>query len=125
MKVNLSEFSYGYAVTEELIYWRGTTVTAAPYFPSLYIEGQAGAGFDVMINRPGTPLFIQFKLAEYIKQLSNRIDEERKGYEVRYVAPIFHRSEDLNEHYLDRTVCENSIFFSPLDIGRFSDNKEH
>ena len=49
MKPNISEFIYGYALTSELISWHGTSITAAPVFPSLYQEGQAGGGYDVML----------------------------------------------------------------------------
>jgi len=44
-----SEFSYGYAVTEDLIIGSGSSVTIAPIFPSLIEEGQVG--FDVLIER--------------------------------------------------------------------------
>ena len=64
MKPQISEFSYGYALTDELIHWHGTNLTAAPIFPSLYQEGQVGGGYDLMLQRPGLPLFLQFKLAD-------------------------------------------------------------
>jgi len=40
MKPQVSEFSYGYALTGELIHWQGTNLTAVPISPSLYQEGQ-------------------------------------------------------------------------------------
>jgi len=55
MKPQISEFSYGYALTDELIHWHGTNLTAAPIFPSLYQEGQVGGvGGDVvkLFKRP-------------------------------------------------------------------------
>ncbi len=64
MKPEMSEFSYGYALTDELIHWHGTSLTAAPIFPSLYQEGKSGGGYDVMLQRSGIPLFLQFKLAD-------------------------------------------------------------
>ena len=39
MRPDLSEFSYGYALTENLIQWVGTSLTAAPVFPSLLKKG--------------------------------------------------------------------------------------
>ena len=63
MKPNISEFSFGYALTSELIHWYGMPITAAPIFPSTYQEGQAGGGYDVMLNQPGLPLFLQYKLS--------------------------------------------------------------
>ena len=45
MRPMLSEFSYGYALTEELVSGGTANLTAAPIFPSLYAEGQIGGGW--------------------------------------------------------------------------------
>ena len=50
MEPEFSEFSYGYALTDELIHWNGTKLKAAPVFPSLYDEG-AGKGYDLKLDR--------------------------------------------------------------------------
>jgi hypothetical protein len=57
MEARLTEFSYGYCVTEELANGTGPGFKAAPYFPSLYAEGKEGGGFDVQL---GSALFLQF-----------------------------------------------------------------
>jgi hypothetical protein len=49
METRLTEFSYGYCVTEEFANGMGAGLKAAPYFPSLYIEGKAGSA----TNSPG------------------------------------------------------------------------
>ena len=59
MKPEISEFSYGFALTNELVGW--VALSAAPVFPSLIEEGKAGGGYDVKLERPGVPLFLQFK----------------------------------------------------------------
>lgn len=59
MKPEISEFSYGFALTNELVGW--VALSAAPVFPSLIEEGKAGGGYDVKLDRPGVPLFLQFK----------------------------------------------------------------
>lgn len=59
MKPEISEFSYGFALTNELVGW--IALSAAPVFPSLIEEGKAGGGYDVKLDRPGVPLFLQFK----------------------------------------------------------------
>jgi hypothetical protein len=46
-----SEFSYGFAVTENLVSNPGSNITVALVFPSLIEENQVG--FDVMLQRPG------------------------------------------------------------------------
>ena len=66
MRPDLSEFSYGYALTEDLIQWAGTPLTAAPLFPTLLQEGQSGGGWDVQLPFQGVPLFLQFKLSDFM-----------------------------------------------------------
>lgn len=153
MRPDISEFSYGYAVTDELIHWHGTTVTASPFFPSLYREGRAGGGYDVMLQRPGLPLFLQFKLSDCM--VTNRarearlgllttpyyrmhlrparhslqhemlLDLENNGQEVYYSAPAFHRSEELNDVYLAHEVRNRSIWVRPSFIGQLPDQYDH
>lgn len=153
MKPDISEFSYGYALTDELINWHGTTLTAAPVFPSLYQEGQAGGGYDVMLQRPGLPLFLQFKLshcmvrgtaqevkegifqppfyrmhlrpARHSDQHEMLLDLENAGNEVYYSAPAFHTSDEFNEAYLLHRVKDRSLWIRPSQIGPLPDNDEH
>jgi hypothetical protein len=66
MNPDFSEFSYGYAVTEELVASLKATVVAAPIFPSLYEEGKKGGGYDVKIPLSGKPIFLQFKLSNHL-----------------------------------------------------------
>jgi len=63
-----SEFSYGYALTDNLVAGQGSSVAVAPIFPSLIEEGQVG--FEVLIARPSIPLFLQFKLAHRMTRRS-------------------------------------------------------
>lgn len=64
MRPRISEFSYGYAVMEEISRRYRHIFISAPVFPSLYREGRSGGGYDVRINRAiGFPLFLQFKLS--------------------------------------------------------------
>ena len=153
MKPNISEFSYGYAITEELIHWNGTNITAAPVFPSLYEEGQPGGGYDVMLKRPGIPLFLQFKLSDfmvrstaqecqdglftipfyrmhlrpsrYSAQHEMLLDLEKDGNEVYYSAPAFHEPVELNEAYINHQVKVRSIWLRPSWIGYLRDGENH
>lgn len=75
MKSNISEFSYGFAVVNELVNWPGRDLTSAPYFPSLRRE--AHLGYDVKLDRPGLPLFLQFKLSD--RMVRNNAKEIRDG----------------------------------------------
>jgi hypothetical protein len=51
MTPEISEFSYGFALTNEIVGW--APVNAAPLFPSLIEEGRAGGGYDVALNLSG------------------------------------------------------------------------
>lgn len=153
LKPNISEFSYGYALTEELVKGLGTNITAAPVFPSLYQEGQKGGGWDVKLQKGGIPLFIQFKLSHYLKtaganerksghftrpyyrmylrpikhsrQHELLMDLEQEGNEVYYSAPGFHEPDELNDAYLKKQVKNRSIWIKPSDIGVIKDDAKH
>ncbi len=153
MRPNISEFSYGYALIDELIHWHGTQLTAAPVFPSLYQEGQSGGGYDAMLQRPGLPLFLQFKLSDcmvrntaqevkngicstpfyrmYIRpsrhsrQHEMLLDLENTGNEVFYSAPAFHTPEELNDAYLFHHMLDRSLWLKPSAIGSLPDDDWH
>lgn len=153
MRPDFSEFSYGYAVTEEIVASSKAILVAAPLFPSLYEEGKAGGGYDVKIPSKGTPVFLQFKLSDCLERTNAKeypspilglpyyrmylrsrnhsdqhqllIDLEKSGESVFYIAPEFHLPSELNNFYLSKTVISNSAAFSPVDIGPLSDDKQH
>jgi len=153
MRPTISEFSYGFALTSELLQAPGMAVTAAPVFPSLIQEGQTGGGWDVKLDKPGMPLFLQFKLCDVMTRRSCRevrdadfnlpcyrmhlrsarvsrqhemlLDLEQAGNEVYYSAPIFHTPEELNSCFLSRNVRSQSIWLSPSDIGPLPDSENH
>ena len=153
MKPQFSEFSYGYAVTEELVSLYRAFLIAAPMFPSLYDEGQLGGGYDVQIPISGRPVFLQFKLSDQLKGKNSKehkrglmglpyyrmhirpakhseqhrllLDLEASGQTVFYIAPEFHLPAELNLFYLNRTVVLNSAAYSPQAIGPMPDDDEH
>lgn len=151
MEARLTEFSYGYCVTEELASGASPRLIAAPYFPSLYTEGKEGGGYDVRI---GSALFLQFKLSEEMTRRSatesqlqllsppfyrfwlHRRDrsnqhqmlialESQPGNQVYYIAPKFAEVNELDRAYRNREVVERSAMFSPNDIGPLPDDKYH
>ncbi len=150
MKPDISEFSYGYAITENLVTNSPLTLEAAPIFPSLIEEGRQGGGYDVGLPFEGMPLFLQFKLSEYM--ISSRSKEsgsisipyyrmklrptrhssqhpmllnlENNGSVVYYVAPKFHTPIELNDAYLSRQVLVRSVFIKPSYIGSL-DTRDH
>ena len=122
MRNDITEFSFAYAFTEEFVRFMDHELDFAPYIPNLKEEGNVH--YDLQLSW-GIPLFIQFKLSEYIKLLSSRVREYREGHfttpfyrfelrtegdneqhnklvalnssgeVVNYVAPIFHELEDF------------------------------
>ena len=153
MKPNITEFSYGYALTAELIHWHGISLTEAPAFPSLYQEGQPGGGYDVKLPGRGILLFLQFKLsdcmtrntaqevkddiflppfyrmhlrsARYSAQHEMLLKLENKGNAVYYAAPEFHTPEEFNEAYLLHKMGVRSLWIKPSDIGLLPDDRDH
>lgn len=152
MYPDFSEFSYGYAVTEEIVTKYKARVIGAPRFPSLYEEGKKG-GYDVKIPLKGIPIFLQFKLSDYLERTNAKehksgllgvpyyrmslrptrhsdqhqllIALELSGETVFYITPEFHLSSELNKHYLNKQVLINSAAFSPTTIGLLPDQDDH
>lgn len=152
MHSDFSEFSYGYAVTEELVTKNKAKIIAAPRFPSLYEEGKKG-GYDVKIPLAGKPAFLQFKLSDCLERRNAKefrngvlnvpyyrmhlrparhsdqhqllLDLENSGESVFYIAPEFHLPAELNQHYLSKSVVAQSAAFAPSDIGPLPDDDDH
>lgn len=155
MRLGFSEFSFGYAFTENLIRSSAAGPSTAPTFPNLVQEAQLG--YDVKIDLPGVPLFFQFKLpklmmrksAREISQLALRglsvpffrmplmrrdlsdqhihlIDlEARFPNSVLYASPLFDSAAGFNRAYGLAEVHRRSALFSPNDIGPMPDDANH
>lgn len=155
MKVGYTEFSFGYAFTENLIRSSPIAPVGAPVFPNLIQEG--AWGFDIRINFPGAPLFLQYKLPELMRrgtafEIANwscpglsvpffRIAMMRRDISrqhellmnlasryprnVFYAAPTFENVPAFDRAYNAAAVAQRSVFFSPTDIGPLPDDKIH
>jgi hypothetical protein len=146
---DISEFSYGFALTSELVDLFHLKAFGAPEFPNQYNEGKKGGGFDVKL--PGIPIFLQFKRSDYLerknakdykhfkkpyyrfgirpnsksKQHQLMLDLESRANDVFYAGPIFSKSHELDLHYINQTVSANSLYLRPSTIGPIHDNKPH
>lgn len=150
---DISEFSYGFALTNELVGW--TTLKTAPVFPSLIEEGRAGGGYDVKLDMPGVPLYLQFKRAHYMTRRTAKelrkdknklnlpfhrfyVTESRSSNqhtllleldngtnEVFYAAPRFNTITEINAAWQANAVASRSIFVRPRDIGVLDDKLHH
>ncbi|MGI9250047.1 MAG: hypothetical protein ACR2PR_02465 [Pseudohongiellaceae bacterium] len=87
MKLGFSEFSYGYAFTENLIREGKTGPVEAPHFPNLIEEGRLG--YDVKVDLPCETLFFQFKLAEL---MARKTAKEIAEYNAPIRPPFFRMS---------------------------------
>jgi hypothetical protein len=154
-KLGYTEFSFGYAFTENLIRSSAAAPHGAPVFPNLIQE--AKLGYDVRINLPGVPLFFQYKLPEIMKRSTaaeiadyhlpdfsvpffrmhlmrrslsaqhHKLIELEQAYpgRVLYASPCLQDISQFNTAYNAARVHERSAFFSPNEIGLLSDNKDH
>lgn len=155
MKVGYTEFSFGYAFTENLLRSTSYGTTGAPVFPNLIQEAQAG--YDVRIDFPAVPIFFQYKLPELMIRESafeivggqcpglstpffripmmrrdlSRQHELLIGLEARYPSCVFYAAPCLadinafNDAYNRAAVVQSSMFFSPADIGPLPDDRPH
>lgn len=154
MRAGFTEFTYAFALMEELANRPGRKPRTLPIIPSLQAEGRVGGGYDLKLNDYGRggPVFIQFKVSDYMKRRnamgwscfdepfyrfkiwsrmrSNQhqplLDLEKKHHgRVWYVAPAFHQEQDLSDYYATRSIRSNSIWVRPSAIGSFADTADH
>jgi hypothetical protein len=145
MKRKVSEFSYGFVLTHELINHFGFLPTDTPNGLRKGVKPKEPA------LRRGYPLLLQFKASEYLKRRnagesklvglpyfrfalhrkahSNQhqalIELEKKGAAVFYATPKIHEAVNLNGAFFDHQVVALSLFVSPADIGELPDNESH
>lgn len=153
MTPEITEFSYGFALTNEIVGW--AQVEAAPVFPSLIEEGKVGGGYDVKLDMPGVPLYLQFKRADCMLRRSAKelnvynlplfrpfyrfkITEYGRSDQhelllalddgscfVFYAAPRFHEISEINNAWRDNLVATRSIFVAPSIIGPLDAASHH
>jgi hypothetical protein len=155
MKVGYTEFSFGYAFTENLIRSATARPSGAPVFPNLNQEAQLG--YDVRIDLPASPLFFQYKLPELMvrstaaeisqyalpgirvpffrmplmrRDLSEQHElllrlERRFPTAVYYATPDIEDNNVFNTAYNAAQVHQQSVLFLPREIGPLPDDKQH
>jgi hypothetical protein len=122
-----SEFTFGFALTHNLISTAPNGLKAVPIFPNLKQEGQVGGGYDVEIPNHATPYFLQFKIPQVVtrkkkdwghgleppyyrmpimsplhsRQHWNLLNHEKSGKKVYYATPVFDTCKDLNSFWQD------------------------
>jgi len=149
MKRKVSEFSYGFLLTHELVNAYGYLATDSTQSTLRRKEKDDGDAADTAPG--GYPMFLQFKASEYMKRRnagesklvglpyfrfalhrktqSNQhqllIELERKGCAVFYATPKIHEAVNLNSAFFDHQVVASSLFINPGGIGELPDNRSH
>ena len=149
MKRKVSEFSYGFLLTHELVNAYGYLATDSPQSTLRRKKKDDGDAADAAPS--GYPMFLQFKASEYMKRRnagesklvglpyfrfalhrktqSNQhqllIELERKGCSVFYATPKIHEAVNLNSAFFDHQVVASSLFINPGGIGELPDNQSH
>lgn len=148
----ISEFTFGYAYTQELAKLWAAHVLAPPVFPNQYAEGKSGGGYDMALESTnGFIYFAQFKLSQEItshwssnqrefgepfrrfliygsktsKQHELLLKLEQPGTFVEYVAPDFGTYGELSAKYVVGGVRTGSTRVRPSIIGSFDDESDH
>ncbi len=136
-----SEFSYGYALTDNILHCGFPYTPQAPVFPSLIAEGSSG-GFDVRIPLYPVPMFLQFKVPQIMRRASGKmprtffppylrmhlrtrrpnqhqllLDWEGSGHITRYATPDFWRTRELDESFSKGSVHLQSYYIRPGSLG--------
>ncbi|MBL8172407.1 MAG: hypothetical protein JNJ50_29880 [Acidobacteria bacterium] len=150
MKRKISEFSYGFVLTHELVHVYDCWQVAATVVRASEAK-KKGKQQEIGLSLRGYPLFLQFKLSEYMQRRyaaeskvaglpyfrfelprrsqSNQhrllMELEKRGNAVFYVAPLFHEAASLNSAFFDRQIVAQSVFISPGDISELPDSKLH
>ena len=149
MKAQFSEFSYGFAYTDALIRRIGG-ISAAPVFPSL--RDEATKGWDVRLNYPGYPVFLQFKLSDRLERtyakywpyyrrpyfrvditpltrsrqhnLLKKLADSGVG-RVSYEAPLFYQTREFDDAYTSDNIIDRSISIPVSKLEYLTDNEVH
>jgi hypothetical protein len=124
-------------------------VVGTPLFPSLVAE--AALGYDVDCTPAGWPIFLQFKLADYLKTrrakqwpaygvpyfrvtVRRRIHSSQHNLlralseaesEVYYAAPAFYRQTEFNQAFVSNEILSESAFIPLRDLPDLADDEQH
>lgn len=155
MESDISEFSFGFAVVNEIcqkLPKLGFSASAAPFFPNLRQEKLRP--YDVKIPTRGVPLFLQFKRSDKMfRRMKAKADEwdlyktpyfrvnlykrfhsdqhknlqelAKKELYVCYVSPLFFKPFEFDQAYSNQQVVNESIFVHVNRLPPLPDDQTH
>jgi len=149
MEAAFSELQYAYSCTRELENRLGSSCSCAPYFPTLIEE--AKFGFDVAIGSLYAPVFLQYKVADYMIRKSARNWKEFSSSFFRfsvypatkspqhnrlkslstvfpfvyYCSSAFVDYDQFDSFHTHGQIVDNSVFINLCTIPKNSGNAEH
>ncbi len=116
-QLGYSEFSFGYAFTENLVRSSANGSATAPRFPNLQEEAQLG--FDVEVDVGGAPLFLQYKLPEpMVRSTAGEIrnhELDLQGLKVPFLRMAVTRRNASQQHELLVGMAQDdpgSVFYA-------------
>lgn len=122
-QLEYSEFSFGYAFTENLIRSSATGPSSAPRFPNLVEEGRLG--YDVKIDDGGVPIFFQYKLPERMLRATageiwnHQLDQQ--GLPIPFFRMYLMKKESSQQHerLIDLEEEYGKVFYAaPFIVGQ-------
>ena len=130
-QLDYSEFSFGYAFTENLVRSSVSGASSAPCFPNLVEEGSLG--YDVKIEGGGVPFFFQYKLPERMVRASageiSKHGLDVQGLPLPFFRMYLMKRESSRQHELLVELEErysNSVFYAaPFIVGRRAFNSAY
>ena len=126
-------------------------INQAPHHLTSIEEGREGYDMEINLDKPGIPIFLQFKIPNKktkpkLTKITNVLGEDASCIElfmpirknddysqhhklielekikapciVRYSSPEYSTYEDHNNAFMNRSVHQKSVYFSPVEIGR-------
>ena len=149
MYSGFNEIQYSYSVVSEMERMSGRFLLLPPFFPTLNAEGNLG--YDLRLDIQGCPVFLQFKLSDYLTKANARewnhyyspyyrfkIYPTSKSNQhnalvtlslaetyVFYCSPRFYKETDYNQFHFSNQICNNSKM-TPCNLLPFiSGSQEH
>ena len=150
MKPEFNELDFSFCLTHELFNSYQNYIIGPPTHPSLVKEKELG--YDIEIPFKGVSLFLQYKVAEFMKRRHPKnkwhfynskfyrfkiypdttspqhnllIELAEKEPLVYYCAPRFATKREYYDHFLNQNITNQSVFIPCNQFTRISGSVEH